>query len=119
MMDATSFQLNVWVPADARYARTMAELAVHAARYAGCRGSDADAYGTAVEDVARACVERAGRGAAVAAIVRRGNGPLEFLIACEQRFEAAPVGDRHITVGWTREDGRQMCRVARTMPHDE
>jgi hypothetical protein len=119
MMDATSFQLNVSVPADARYAKTVGELAVHAARYAGCRGADAEAYGAVVEGVVRGCVERARREGAVSAVVRRGDGPLEVLVACEERFEAAPARDRHITIGWTSEDGRQMCRVARSMPHED
>ncbi len=118
-MDATSFELNVTVPADERFAAPMGDLAVHAARYAGCRGPDADAYGEAVRAVVLACLARPGRAALVEVIIRRGNGPVEFLVACDERLEAVPAGDRHITVGWTREGGRQMCRVARSMPQEQ
>ncbi len=117
-MDATSFELNVSMPADARYTGAIADLAVHAARYAGCRGADADAYGQAVRAVALGCLEHLDRGAGLAAIVRRGSGTLEFLLACDRRFDAAPARDRHITIEWTREAGRQMCRVARSMPEE-
>ena len=115
-MDATSFELNVSLPCDRRYSETMRELAVHAARYAGCRGSDADRYGDAVEEVVRACLSEGGR-ATVPVIVRRGVGPVEFLIACKGTVETASH-DMHITIGWTEEDGRRMCRIARTMPAD-
>jgi hypothetical protein len=115
-VDATSFELNVSLPCDGRYAETMRELAVHAARYAGCRGLDADRYGAAVEAVARACLAESGR-ATVPVIVRRGIGPVEFLIACNGTVETVSH-DIHITIGWTEEDGRRMCRIARTMPAD-
>jgi hypothetical protein len=115
-VDATSFELNVSVPCDRRYAGTMRELAVHAARYAGCRGSDADRYGSAVEQVVRACLVEGARGA-VPVIVRRGQGPVEFLIACDAAVETASR-DVHITIEWTEEAGRRMCRVARSMPAD-
>jgi hypothetical protein len=115
-VDATSFELNVVVPSDPRYTGTMRELAVHAARYAGCRGSDADRYGAAVEHVVRACLADGSR-ASVPVIVRRGAGSLEFLIACDITVETASP-DMHITIGWTEEAGRRMCRVARSMPAD-
>ena len=117
-MDAMSFELNVSVPAEARYAGAMGDLAVHAARYAGCRGADADAFGEAVRGVVLACAEEAGRGSELAAVVRRRNGALEFLVACDRRFDAAPPRDRHITVGWTRDGGRHVCCIARAMPED-
>jgi hypothetical protein len=115
-VDATSFELNVSVPRDRRYAETMRELAVHAARYAGCRGSDADRYGATVEAVVRACLAPGGPGQ-IPVIVRRGVGPLEFLIACTGTVETASP-DMHITIGWTEEAGRRMCRIARAMPAD-
>jgi hypothetical protein len=115
-VDATSFELNVSVPRDRRYAETMRELAVHAARYAGCRGSDADVYGAAVESVVRACLIPAGPGA-IPVIVRRGTGPLEFLIGCTETVETASP-DMHITIGWIEEAGRRMCCIARAMPAD-
>jgi hypothetical protein len=115
-VDATSFELNVWLPSDPRYAKTMGELAVHAARYAGCRGADADRFGAAVESVAGACLAE-GAAAPVAVVMRRGVGPLEFLIGCDGTVETT-TGDAHITIGWTEEGGRRMCRVARAMPVD-
>jgi len=115
-VDATSFELNVSVPRDRRYAKTMRELAIHAARYAGCRGRDADVYGNAVESVASACLVPGGADE-IAAIVRRGDGAVEFLIACSGTVETVSP-DMHITIGWTEEAGRRMCRIARTMPAD-
>ena len=115
-MDATSFELNVSLPRDGRYVETMRELAVHAARYAGCRGLDADRYGAAVEAVVRACLAEGGW-ITVPIIVRRGDGPVEFLIACDGTVETGSR-DMHITIGWTEEDGRRMCRIARHMPAD-
>jgi hypothetical protein len=47
----------------------------------------------------------------VPAIVRRGAGPVEFLIGCEGRF-AAPTQEGRVSVEWTREQGAVMCRVA-------
>lgn len=111
-MSAARFELNMTLPAEARFAPTMRDLAAHAARYAGSRDADADRYASAVEDIARACLGRAAAaGAAVPVILRRGAGPVEFLIGCEGRFEAA-AHDGHLTVGWTREQGTAMCRVA-------
>ena len=115
-MDATSFELNVSLPCDRRYVATMRELAIHAARYAGCRGPDADRFGAAVEAVVGACLGEGGC-ATVPVIVRRGVGPVEFLIACNGTVETGSA-DMHITIGWTEEAGRRMCRIARTMPAD-
>jgi hypothetical protein len=110
-MNAADFELNMSLPPEERFATTMRDLAAHAARYAGCTETDADRYGAAVESVARRCLNRAPAGAAVPAIVRRGSGPVEFLIGCEGRFDAATQGGR-VTVGWTSEEGTSMCRVA-------
>ncbi|MGH9347027.1 MAG: hypothetical protein ACRD26_07150, partial [Vicinamibacterales bacterium] len=73
-------------------------------------------YGAAVEGVALGCLGRAPSGADVPVIVRRGNGPVEFLIACEHRFDAAAAPDTRIVIGWTREAAGQMCRVACLIP---
>ena len=110
-MHAADFELNVSLPAEARFAETMRELAAHAARYAGGGEKLAAQYGATVETIVRACLNGTSSGEDVVVILRRGAGPVEFLIACEQRFEAKNHnGD--ITVGWTRERGTQMCRVA-------
>jgi hypothetical protein len=110
-MNAADFELNLSLPAEERFATTMRDLAAHAARYAGCTEQDAERFGAAVEGVVRQCFERAGAGAEVPAVIRRGAGPVEFLIGCEGRFDAATHEGR-VTVGWTREEGTAMCRVA-------
>lgn len=115
-MDATSFELNMSVPADARFADTLRELAVHAARYAGCRTADATIFGGVVEQVARECLD-SGR-AEIAVVVRRGDGPVEVLIDCDRQPVRITMKDPHISVEWTRERGRPVCRVARAMPVD-
>jgi hypothetical protein len=110
-MNAADFELNLSLPAETRFATTMRDLAAHAARYAGGSESDAERYGAAVERVARSCLEQAAAGAEVPAIIRRGAGPVEFLIGCGKRFDAATHEER-VTVGWTGEQGTAMCRVA-------
>ena len=113
-MDATSFEFNVMIPQDVRYVEAMRDLAIHAARYAGCAGADADRYGTTVEMVVRACLAQGGD-AMVPVVVRRGDGPVEFLIACHGGVETAS-SDSHIAIEVTEEAGRRMCRIARRMP---
>ena len=121
-MNAADFELNLLLPAESRFAPAMRDLAAHAARYAGCNEQEAERYGTTVEHVVHACLEQIGRGAvsgteqgalqrAVPVVLRRGAGPVEFLIGCERRFEATPPGGR-VTIAWTEEQGRAMCRVA-------
>jgi hypothetical protein len=110
-MNAADFELNLSLPAEERFAPAMRELAAHAARYAGCTEADADRYGAAVELVVRRCIDGAAAGAELSAALRRGAGPLEFLIGCEPRFSGATEEGR-VTVGWTRERGTSMCRVA-------
>ena len=118
-MDATSFELNVSLPNDARYAAALRDLAVHAARYAGCRGADADRFGAVVETIMLGCLMHVASGdMPLPIVVRRGDGPVEVLIACDRRFDAVPVKDSHISVAWICEHGRQMCCVARAMPLD-
>lgn len=116
-MNVATFELNVSLPAEPRYAHTMRALAAHAARYAGGTGSDVELYGAAVEAIARACLDQAASRAgdspvAVPIIIRGGDGPVEVLIGCEEPFQASVSPGARITVGWTRERGGQMCRVA-------
>jgi len=110
-MNAADFELNLSVPAEPRFAETMRDLAAHAARYAGCDEQAAARYGAAVADIVRSCLEKPAASGSVRVILRRGNGPVEFLIGCEGRFESAK-NHGHVTVGWTREQGIPMCRVA-------
>jgi hypothetical protein len=115
-MDATSFELNATFPADERFVETMRLVAEHAARYAGCRGDDAEKYGIVVELVASFCLAGVPSETGVDVIVRRGDGPVEFLIACERKFSAGSTGHPHITIDWMRYANRGMCRIARDMP---
>ena len=111
-MNASAFELNVSLPADPRFAQAMRDLAAHAARYAGCVDEEAESYADAVLAVVLGCLDQHPSGHPVPVILRRGNGPVEFLIGCEMQFEADVSPGRHITIGWRREDGRHMCCVA-------
>jgi hypothetical protein len=110
-MNAADFEINLSLPAEARFATTIRDLAAHAARYAGCADNDADRFAAAVESVGRSCLDRAATGAEVPVILRRGAGPIEFLIGCESQFATATHEGR-VTIEWTREQGTSMCRVA-------
>jgi hypothetical protein len=110
-MGGDDFELNVRLPADARYAETLRDLAAHAARYAGCADDHAERYGATVQRVAAACLMPSGSGTDVPVILRCGSGPVEFLIGCGAEVQAASE-DGRITIGWTRERGTSMCRVA-------
>jgi hypothetical protein len=111
-MDASAFELNLLLPADPRFADTIRDLAAHAAHYAGCRGAEAQAFGTAVETAARGCLTRAVGGAVVPVVVRRGGGPVEILIGCDQRFEVSGAPGTDITIEWSRHARGLMCRIA-------
>lgn len=108
-MDARCFEVNVSVPSGSRFAGIIRVLAVHAARYAGCRTVDAEYFGAIVEAVAMACAAETYEG--IRMIVRRQNGPIEVLVASERRFEPPDVDDRQMSIGWMTLHGRQMCRV--------
>jgi hypothetical protein len=110
-MTTAHFELKVSVPAEARFAETIRDLAAHAARYAGCGENDADRYGRAVRTVLLECLARPAARQDMPVIFRRGGGPVECLIGCEGGFDPA-ADERDITVGWTREQGTTMCRIA-------
>jgi hypothetical protein len=79
-MDATSFEFTLSLPNDDRFAATIRDLAIHAARYAGCARPEADAFGCAVEALLRRCFEDAASDLPLPIVVRRAAGPLEILI---------------------------------------
>ena len=110
-MDAADFDLHVSLPADPRFGEAMRDLAVHAARYAGCAETDAARYGAVVEAVVVACLERSTAGSDVPVVLRRGHGPVEFLIGCERGVDS-PASDDRITIRWTNERGTSMCSIA-------
>ena len=111
-MDASAFELNLSLPADPRFADAMRDLAAHAAHYAGCRGTEAKVFASAVETVARGCLARGTGGATVPVVVRRGGGPVEILIGCDQRFEIDVAAGADIKVEWSREAHGLRCRVS-------
>jgi hypothetical protein len=108
--------LNVTAAPDPRLSDAMRDLAVHAARYAGCRGADADIFGNVVEGVVRTCLEEMRGARDVAVIVRRANGPVEFLISSDCEAVTGGERDPHITVTNVNVRGRRMCCIARRMP---
>lgn len=74
------FELNVSLPYDARFAETARELAIHAARHAGCGDDEARAFGAEVERVVRGRIAAGGPGTHIPLIVRRASGPVEVLV---------------------------------------
>jgi len=57
-MQPTTFELSLTLPCDPRFAGTARDVAVHAAKHAGCTESDAEAFGRDVEGTVRRCLER-------------------------------------------------------------
>jgi hypothetical protein len=74
------FEINVSLPHDARFAETARELAVHAARQAGCGEDEARAFGQDVEDVVLRHIDSETSGKPIPLVVRRADGPVEVLI---------------------------------------
>lgn len=76
-----TFELNVSIPCDARYAATVRELAAYAARHAGCSDARASAFGDEVEEATRGYIENSGADASgLPLVVRRRSGPVEVLV---------------------------------------
>jgi hypothetical protein len=76
----TEFELNVSIPPDPRFAETVRELAVHAAKQAGCSEARAHAFGREVEEATRGYIEHGGGDAGVPLVFRRAAGPIEVLV---------------------------------------
>jgi hypothetical protein len=76
----SAFELNVSLPTDPRFAGTARELAVHAAKHAGCADERAQAFGEEVEGVIRGYLESGNTGATLPLVLRRRSGPVEALI---------------------------------------
>lgn len=79
-MNPAPFELNISLPHDARFAETARDLAIHAARQAGCAEADANAFGRTVEDVIRGCLQDTSSDASLPLIVRRTSGPVEVVV---------------------------------------
>jgi len=78
-MDATSFELAVSMPREARFADAVRRLAVQAAQYAGCAAGDVDPFALSVTDAFQGCLA-GGSTAAVPLMFRRSAGPLEVIV---------------------------------------
>jgi hypothetical protein len=78
-VNATRFEFNVTVPGDESGAIVLRKLAEQAARYVGAE-ANADGFGAAVEEAARAQVNGGAGGGAIPCVVRRLDGPVEVLV---------------------------------------
>jgi hypothetical protein len=76
----SDFELNVSIPADMRFAETIRELAVHAAKYVGCSEAKARAFGQQVEAATRGYIENGGGKPSLPLVFRRRTGPVEVLV---------------------------------------
>jgi hypothetical protein len=74
------FELNLSLPTDPRYTETARELAVHAAKHAGCADDRARAFGEEVAGVIRGYLQAGHTGASLPMVLRRRSGPVEALI---------------------------------------
>lgn len=74
------FELHVSLPSDTRFAETARELAVHAARHAGCSDAKAHAFGDEVAGAVRGHLEMESPGATIPLVLRRTAGPIEVLV---------------------------------------
>ena len=74
------YELTVSIPCDPRFAETVRELAVHAAKHAGCSDARAQAFGEEVEEAARGSIARDGGDAGLPLVFRRTSGPVEVLV---------------------------------------
>ena len=77
---APRFELNVSLPTDARFAETARELAVHAARHAGCPEAKAHAFGDQVAGAIRAYLETGDAVGTIPLVLRRTTGPVEVVV---------------------------------------
>ena len=76
----SSFEINVSLPNDARFAETARELVVFAARQAGHREDQARDFGRDVAGAILRHIDAATSGNPIPLIVRCNDGPVEVLI---------------------------------------
>jgi hypothetical protein len=79
-MKATTFELTVSLPHDARLVALVRELAVQAAQCAGCGESEARAFGGTVEAMTRDYLESTAPGTLLPVVLRHAAGPVEVLV---------------------------------------
>ena len=79
-MHVTTYQLSLTLPRDLRFATAAREVAVQAAKQAGCAQSDAETFGRNVEGTVRQCLERVEPEGSLPVVVRCIEGPVEVLV---------------------------------------
>ncbi|MGE3275684.1 MAG: hypothetical protein AB7O67_11260 [Vicinamibacterales bacterium] len=119
-MDATSFEFSMTMPGDPRLVVAVRDLTAHAAGYAGAGQAATAALTDVVAAAAEAAIDATHvKDAPVHLQFVRESDALLVTIACEcagdTSVPAATAGDR-ITVEWTRDGARQICRVRQVLP---
>ena len=76
----SDYELTVSIPCDLRFTETVRELAVHAAKHAGCSDARAQAFGREVEEAARVHMGDVSGDAGLPLVFRRTTGPVEVLV---------------------------------------
>lgn len=79
-MKATTFEVTVSLPRDARLVALVRELAVQAAQCAGCGEAEARAFGGTVEAMTREYLDTTAPGTLLPVVLRRAAGPVEVLV---------------------------------------
>jgi hypothetical protein len=79
-MDPVAFDLRLSIPADARLAGMVRDLAVHGVRQIGLGEPDATAFGRRVEEAFREAIQGAEH-ARISMVIRKVAGPLEVVIS--------------------------------------
>ena len=79
-MAGVTFDMNVSLPADGRFALMVRDLAVHGAKQAGHSEADAEAFGRRVEEAAREELTGSSSTATIPVTVRCADGPVEVTI---------------------------------------
>jgi hypothetical protein len=115
-MSDKAFELNVSLPYEERFAPAGRELAVRAAERAGCRESDAQSFGRVVEQVLAEYLDQRNSLSQVDLVFRSEAGTVEVLLSCDRVFQAVTPRDRNISIQWTHNGARPMCRITRPTP---
>jgi hypothetical protein len=79
-MDPVAFELRLSIPADARLAGMVRDLAVHGVRQIGLGEREATAFGRRVEEAFRESIQGA-EPARVSMVMRKAAGPLEVVMS--------------------------------------
>jgi hypothetical protein len=82
-MDASTFELAVSMPREARFAEAVRRLTLQSAQYAGCAAGHADPFAASVEEAFLGCLAGGAAPApdhGVPLVFRRASGPLEVIV---------------------------------------